>query len=242
MIWGAWALTVVFTLSGCFGQEATGLGLEKYPLHTNITATTFWVGEVYDPDASDGSQEFSTYDSRWMESFGGCDGVIIDGVCETEARTAGNGYFPTSMTPLQNPFYLDLPYDDINNANGFAMRDQVIPWAGEAPYSDHVGDRRFSYMKNRWVQISRGDRVCYGQIQDAGPGVYDDHEYVFGSDDRRPQNTEWSNAGLDVSPALNGCLGFEKLDFTQSVNWRFVDEVDVPAGPWKQIVTTSGVQ
>jgi hypothetical protein len=42
---------------------------------------------------------------------------------------------------------------------------------------------------------------------------------------------------MDVSPALNGCLGFSSRD--GRVNWRFVDAGDVPAGPWTQIVTTS---
>lgn len=215
----------------------------KYPLHTNITATTFWVGEILDPDTSDGSQMLSTYDSRWYESYGGCDGYIDEnGACQTEQRNASNGFFPLNMTPLENPFYLDLPYDDINNDTGFANRDRVIPWASEPPYSEHVGDRSFSYMKNRWVQISRGDVTCYGQIQDAGPAQYSDAAYVFGSDDRRPRSEEWNSAGLDVSPALNSCLGFPQLDYTEPVNWRFVDEAEVPDGPWKRIITTRQVQ
>ena len=67
-------------------------------------------------------------------------------------------------------------------------------------------------MKNRWVKTQAADRICYGQIQDAGPGVYDDAAYVFGSDDRRPENSRYNGAGMDVSPALNGCLAFADLD------------------------------
>jgi hypothetical protein len=234
-------------LAGCAPGEddvpADELPNGTYPWHTNIISTTFWVGEIFDPNASDGSQEISTYDSRWLESYGGCDGVSEDGGCETEQRTADNDYFPTRMEPRENPFYLDLPFDDINNEEAFAMRGGVVPWANQEPYASRVGDRRFSLMKNRWVELRNGDRVCFGQIQDAGPAVYDDARYVFGSKDERPANRAFNGAGLDVSPALNGCLGFRDINGqSDDVHWRFVDEQDVPDGPWARIVTTRGVQ
>lgn len=213
-----------------------------FPWHRDIPATTFWVGEIFDPDAPDGSQAMSTYDSRWMESYGGCDGVVVDGACETEARSVADGWFPTSMIPRENPFYLDLPYDDIHDPTGFAMRDEVVPWADEPPYSSHVGDRGFSYLKNRWVELVHDGRRCFGQVQDAGPGRYDDAAYVFGDDDARPANERFGGAGLDVSPALTGCLGFADLDGVTSVDWRFVEARDVPLGPWTLIVTTSQVR
>ena len=75
-----------------------------YPLHTGIIATTFWVGEIFDANASDGSQVVSTYDSRWAAHYGGCDGIMVHGVCGTETRSARNGYFPTAMTAKENPF------------------------------------------------------------------------------------------------------------------------------------------
>jgi len=214
-----------------------------YPWHRDIVSTTFWVGEIFDPGADDGSQELSTYDSDWLGSYGGCDGVVAGGGCRTEARTAANDYFPTSMTPRENPFYLDLPYDDVNDPTGFAQRDAVVPWAGQEPYRSHRGDHNFSYLKNRWVQLVRGDRVCYGQIEDAGPGEYHDARYVFGADDARPVNTRYGGAGMDVSPALTGCLGFPELDgIAPGVSWRFVEASEVPAGPWTRLVTTSGVR
>ncbi|WP_066519647.1 hypothetical protein [Curtobacterium ammoniigenes] len=213
-----------------------------YPWHTNIVSTTFWVGEVFDPNAADGSQVYSTYDGKWEVHYGGCDGVFRNGVCSTEARSAANGYFPTAMTPLENPFYLDLPFDDINDPTAFAERDQVVPWASQQPYASHRGDQNFSYMKNRWVEIRKGSAVCYGQIEDAGPGQYHDATYVFGATDARPANTRYNNAGLDVSPALNGCLGYAELDGENDhVDWRFVDAAAVPQGPWLRRVTTSGL-
>lgn len=213
----------------------------KYPWHTGIVSTTFWVGEVFDPTASDGSQVYSTYNSAWERSYGGCDGIAAP-TCQTEARTAAKGFMPSAMTPKENPFYLDLPFDDINDPAAFARRATVIPWANDPGYAGHAADKTFSYMKNRWVRIKLGSAVCYGQIEDAGPGQYNDADYVFGSTDARPANKKFNGAGMDVSPALNGCLGFTDLDGeNDKVDWQFVDQSDVPAGPWLTIVTTSQV-
>jgi len=237
-----------------------------YPWHTDIVATTFWVGEVFDEDAEDGSQVCSAYDDEWAYRWsgvdrgrvpddadgcagailGGCDGVVDDGGCETETRSAANGYFPSAIVPKENPFYLDVPYDDVNDPIGFSMRCRVIPWAGDPGYAGHCRDRSFSYMKNRWVEIVvPNGATCYGQVEDAGPSYddrYHDAEYVFGSRDARPAQERFNNAGMDVSPALNGCLGFEDLNGEDDrVAWRFVDDIDVPPGPWTRVITTSGV-
>ena len=163
----------------------------SYPLHTNIVATTFWVGELFNASLSDGSQVCSTYDSAWAYHWsginngtvpsgaagcagsivGGCDGVPgANNTCSTEARTATNGYFPTKVTPKENPFYLDLPYDDLNDSTAFAQRCTTIPWANDPGYAGHCTDKSFSYMKDRWVKlIGANNNVCYGQIEDAGP-------------------------------------------------------------------------
>jgi hypothetical protein len=230
-------------LVGCnIGLADPQNGSRQYPWHRSIVATTFWVGEVVDPSASDGSQQYSTYDRNWLANYGGCDGVIVQGACRTERRNASNGYFPNHMTPMQNPFYLDLPFDDIHNPAAFAMRSKVIPWAEDPGYRGRGEELGFSFMKNRWVQLRKGPNICYGQVEDAGPSVYDDAPYVFGSDDRRPANLRFNGAGLDVSPALNGCLSFSELDGQNDrVDWRFVDEVDVPSGPWSRIITRQPV-
>jgi hypothetical protein len=211
----------------------------RYPVHTSIVATTFWVGEVFDPHADDGSQVFSTYDDHWMSAYGGCDGVVVDDECRTERRVAENHFFPTRMTPRQNPFYLDLPFDDVNDPSAAARRASVVPWAHDPGWAEKLADPHQSIMKNRWVAIRKGNNVCYGQIQDAGPGQYDDAEYVFGTHDERPVNDRYNGAGMDVSPALNGCLGFSELNGQNDrVDWWFVDDADVPEGPWRIVVTT----
>ena len=143
------------------------------------------------------------------------------------------------MKPLENPFYLDLPFDDVNNKTAFGERGRVVPWANDAPYLGLSQDDNVSFMKNRWVRLERESRVCYGQIEDAGPAKYDDAAYVFGSDDARPKSKAFNGAGMDVSPALNGCLGFADLNGSSDrVSWQFVEEGDVPVGPWRRIVTT----
>jgi hypothetical protein len=213
-----------------------------YPLHTRIVATTFWVGEIFDPHSPDGSQVISTYDAHWLRHYGGCDGIVSRHKCRTQRRVAANGFFPTRMTPRENPFYLDLPFDDVNDAAAFARRARVIPWANDPGYRGHAHDPAFSYMKNRWVKLMRHGRTCYGQIEDAGPGAYDDYRYVFGKRNRRPASRRYNRAGLDVSPALTGCLGFTELDGDDDrVDWQFADAVDVPRGPWKRLVTTQPV-
>ncbi len=224
------------------GGGSGGGTAASYPWHTDIVSTTFWVGEVFDPNASDGTQVYSTYDSKWMAHYGGCDGRVKKGVCETERRTARNGWFPTAMKPKENPFYLDLPYDDVNDPKGFAERSKVIPWAHTAPYARVATSQATSLMKNRWVELKKGGRTCYGQIEDAGPALYHDANYVFGTHDARPASTKYNGAGMDVSPALNGCLGYAELDGENDhVDWRFVDAKDVPAGPWRKLVTTSPI-
>lgn len=227
----------VGVLTGCVDPNVSD---SRYPWHTDIVATTFWVGELFDPQAADGSQMYSTYDEAWYDSYGGCDGVIVDGTCDTQLRSAENDYFPTAMTPKENPFYLDLPFDDVNDESAAGMRADVVPWASVEPYASRLDDPGTSIMKNRWVELHRDGVTCYGQIQDAGPGEYDDAEYVFGADDARPKNQRYGGAGMDISPALNSCLGFDDLNgSTETLDWRFVDEVDVPTGPWRILVTTS---
>lgn len=249
-----------------------------YPWHTNINATTFWVGEQFQ-DTDDGSQICSAYDGSWQFSHFGvqtgetvtkdcsttypdkCDAVKIDkkGPCEADNVRSSiylpeNDYRPVGgPVSRENPFYLDLPYDDYgtNGDDGYITGSETrckdIPWANDAGYAGKCA-ADFSYMKNRWVHlIGPTGAACYGQIEDAGPADighgnphYADRKYVFGHDDARPHNTSYNNAGADVSPALNACLG-GKFNTDLEVRWRFVDDIDVPDGPWKRVVTTSGV-
>ena len=168
---------------------------------------------------------------------------MVDGVCRTERRTADNGFFPTAMTPKENPFYLDLPFDDLNDPEAFAARGKVIPWADEPGYAGRETEHVVLVHEE---PVGADHQGRHGPVtarsRTPGPGEYNDAEYVFGTEDARPQNKRYNGAGMDVSPALNGCLGFAELNGENDrVDWRFVEFDDVPDGPWRQVVTTSQV-
>jgi hypothetical protein len=208
-----------------------------YPVHTRIRATVFWIGEPKGNGSSE-NNAVSAYDDAWQEHYGGYD----DYNSQRRAPTYCDGL---GFRPKQNPFYLDLPFDDINNAKAKVRRERVVPWAADYR-RELAGPAPFSLMKNRWVKIWRqvGDTTytAYGQIADAGPYAYDDAAYVFGTHDERPRSRRAKNAGMDVSPALRDYLHFDGINNADNqVGWQFVEREDVPTGPWTEIETTQQV-
>ena len=209
----------------------------RYPVHRGVTATVFWVGE---PEGNGSSEDnaLSAWDDRWLQHYGGVDSPA--------RRSARNGFFPTGFRPHENPFYLDLPYNDFDD-DGAPRPDRthVVPWASSLVPELAAHARRgqpFSLLKNRWVKLSRAGRICYAQWEDSGPYVYDDSRYVFGSGTAKPASRLANRAGLDVSPAVRDCLAFRGLNNADNrVDWQFVDASCVPPGPWKRIVTTRQV-
>lgn len=187
----------------------------SYPIHHNIIATYFWVGEAAGPDNDFISNTQSAWDIQWVQRFGGVD--------DPKNR---KGYFPAAFTPKENPFYFALPYGDYDE---FGLKDNStkIYW-----YSK-VGTNK-SLLKNRWAKISSNGRTCYAQWEDVGPNEDNDLSYVFGSS--KPKNTWGAKAGIDVSPAVRDCL---KGGEVFKVSWQFVEANQVPSGPWKQIITKS---
>lgn len=196
------------------GEVTSATGAQnnsKYPLHSNIVATVFWVGE--DPSLDNGyiDNYDSAWDGSWQESFGGVDDP-----------TSRNGYYPAGFSPKENPFYFALPYGDYTESGAKANVTQIYWYK---PFSDGA-----SLLKNRWIKISYNGKVAYGQWEDTGPFESDDVGYVFGT--AKPKQ----EVGLDVSPAVRDYLG---LSGRNKVSWQFVDEAQVPNGPWKEIVTSS---
>lgn len=182
--------------------------------HENIITTIFWVGEAADASNDYISNAESAWDGNWEANYGGYDNP-----------NSRNGYYPAGFTPKENPFYFALPYNDLD-ANGNRK-----PTAGNCP---NAGASAVSWCKNAWIKVVKGDKVVYAQWQDAGPSEYDDMAYVFGT--AAPKNTWGAKAGLDVSPAVRDYLGLADVDRT---SWGFVSAGAVPAGPWKNIVTTN---
>lgn len=210
--------TVLF-LVNC-GSSEDSSAPSHYPLHRDITATEFWVGEEANADNGFISNASSCWDDLWMEHYGGID--------SPDARV---GYLPSGFIPQENPFYVALPYTDFDDTGRKINAVRMIPWA----HSKSWGSLD-SMCKNQWVRISKGSVVVYAQWEDSGPFQYDDTAYVFGT--AQPQNTLNENAGIDVSPAVNDYLGLNGMD---AVNWQFVPATEVPDGPWKDIITTSQI-
>jgi hypothetical protein len=193
-----------------------------YPLHQDIAATVFWVGESATIDNQFIDNLASAWDDKWVEHYGGTD--------DPKSR---NGYFPSKFLPMENPFYFALPYDDFVNGNRTPDAYKVVYWANEKNWTDSE-----SMLKNRWIKIIKGDNTTYAQWEDAGPFVYDDASYVFGND--LPKNKMSGNSGLDVSPAVSDFIGLYD-NRKNVVSWQFVDYNEVPDGPWKAIITTSQI-
>lgn len=192
-----------------------------YFTHENITSTVFWVGEEAGKDNKNISNIPSAWDDDWEKRFGGVD--------DPKKR---NGYSPSGFIPKENPFYAALPYNDFGN-DGKRKKEvsSLIPWADEKKWSDQE-----SMCKNRWIKITRGKSSAYAQWQDVGPFKENDKDYVFGQ--AKPKSGTNNHAGIDVSPAV---ADFLKLNDIDSVNWQFIDEKEVPDGPWKKVITSSNV-
>jgi hypothetical protein len=185
----------------------------RYPWKRQIVTTTFWVGETptqNNPVPNDSS----CWDPHWAKNFGGND------TPNPAQRTPT--YIPASFIPGQNPFYIALPYNDMEHGAHKAEAPQVIPWFPK----EYKGPSQ-SVCQGRWIAIRFGSKVCYAQWEDAGPFCTDHWQYVFGNERPRPNLN--GGAGLDVSPAVRDYLGMNGTDVT---DWKFVDFEEVPTGPW----------
>jgi uncharacterized protein (TIGR01370 family) len=189
-------------------------------LHENVSTTVFWIGEPASPDNGFIANDDSAWDECWKEHYGGIDDP-----------TQRAGFLPAGFTPKENPFYVALPYNDLDsNGDRKANVPDLIPWAKTATIPTTQ-----SAVKNRWLKIMSGAATCYAQWEDVGPFQENDVRYVFGAS--RPRNPINKHAGLDVSPGLRDCLGI--ADGITPTSWRFVESSEVPDGPWKTVVTTS---
>lgn len=214
---------VVVKTSGQQLRQGTAASRILYPWKTFVTCTVFWVGEQ--PTQNNPVPNCkSSWDMNWMNNFGGYDNPA------PSARIADHrrGEFrPKDFVPKLNPFYVALPYNDID-AGGLDYKKEaprVIPWFHRMMSDDGLK----SVCKGRWVQIFRGGRSCYAQWEDCGPWLTDDWAYVFGG--KPPKNARNKGAGIDISPSVRDYLELKSGD---SVHWRFVEASQVPHGPWKK--------
>jgi hypothetical protein len=185
--------------------------LNEPPAFKQAVTTLFWIGEEANGDNGYISNKRSHWDTEWVSSFGGVD--------DPRRR---KGFSPASFRPKENPFYVALPFADTDENNVFKERAKEI-----------VPDSKGRLTKNRWVEVRRDTKSCFGQWEDVGPFGEDDFAWVFGQAGK-PRNNSGERAGLDVSPALAVCLGLDGLGKTE---WRLVNEENVPDGPWKEVIT-----
>ena len=194
---------------------------QVYPWQLNITATVFWIGEQPTQNNPTPNNK-SSWDQQWSSNFGGYDDP------EPSARVANHSTFdfrPKGFTPRLNPFYIALPYNDVEGwARHKPEAAKVIPWFNRMNPAPGK-----TVLKGRWVQIFNGKYSCYAQWEDCGPWVTDDYEYVFLN--KRPKNTSNKAAGIDISPAVRDYLN---LQSGQKCHWRFVEAAQVPFGAWKK--------
>jgi hypothetical protein len=200
------------TTSALAGPGAASSVPGQYPWKLNVTTTVFWIGEQADFD-NPVPNDKSAWDGEWCSSYGGYDNP------DSGAR---RNFIPIDFLPRQNPFYVALPYNDVDDHHTKPEAAQVIPWFKKAFVRDGQ-----SVCKGRWVAIRHGNRVCYAQWEDAGPFRTDDWPYVFGSECPKPNRNQ--DAGLDVSPAVRDYLRVGGMD---ACDWKFVDFCYVPEGPW----------
>jgi hypothetical protein len=179
----------------------------RYPWKIGIVSTVFWVGET----GSGPTNTRSAWDANWKQSYGGVDDPV-----------RRNGFEPAEFRPLQNPFYVAVPYCDMQGGRLKAEAAKLVPWFIEA-----FRGVTTSICKGRWLEIHHGLKACYAQWEDVGPFRTDSAAYVFG--DERPSRNLNHGAGIDVSPAVRDYLGLGPIDL---VDWRFVEQVEVPVGPW----------
>ncbi len=185
--------------------------------HDAVVTTVFWAGESAGDDNSYIANAASAWDEQWEQHYGGVD--------DPDARS---GYLPAAFTPNENPFYFALPYSDITDSS----RRRAT--AKSCPNSNNTSLLNYSWCKNAWIAVQFGSKIVYAQWEDVGPYQSNDFDYVFGTS--KPKNRVDVGAGLDISPAVRDYLGVGDVSRT---SWRFVAADKVPAGPWKQIVTSS---
>ena len=195
--------------------------LPKYSWKTDIVGTVFWVGEQPGQNNPVPNTR-SSWDVNWMARFGGVD--------DPNPTRRTEGFHPAGFVPMQNPFYVALPYNDIrSSSNTKDEAAKIIPW-----FKESFQKEGRSVCHNRWIAIHHRGRVCFAQWSDCGPFTTSDSSYVFG--ESRPTNTKNGGAGIDLSPAVRDFLGFRSGD---TCDWRFVDEHEIAEGPWKHYGTNN---
>ena len=211
---------------GTVGEDQESEVLRKtfnHPLQQwrdDIVTTVFYIGEYRKSRVGLLNNRSSAWIAGWVKSFGGVD------------HPGRKSIFPTKFTPKENPFYFALPLSDkvlrsVENNEILPQYQEIVIFFNRI-YSANSHEK--SFLKNTWIAIEKGGKVCYAQWQDVGPYCDNDADYVLRNE--RPKIGK--RPALDVSPAVQKLLNLSQKDVTR---WRFVAPSEVPDGPWKKIVS-----
>ena len=170
-----------------------------YPWHTGIVATTFWVGEVFDPNAADGSQMFSTYDAEWSRTTAAATASTTAGLPD-RAADRGQRFFPTRDDAAGEPVLprpalrrRQRPRGLRRSRRGRALgRRRGLRGAREDPTRQLLHEEPVGADPPRTA-------TCYGQIQDAVRVSTTTRIMSSATTTDGPQNQRYNGAGMDVA-------------------------------------------
>lgn len=202
------------TMQDILAARSQPRSLGAYPWKFNITATVFWIGEQPTQNNPVPNTK-SSWDASWQINYGGYD--------DPDPGARGPDFRPKSFIPRQNPFYVALPFNDVERGSHKAESAKIIPW-----FQRDFERNGQSVCKGKWVQIVYKNKYCFAQWEDCGPFTTEDWQYVFGNSP--PQNKSNKCAGIDISPSVRDYLGID--GGTATVHWRFVEFNRIPYGPW----------
>jgi hypothetical protein len=120
-----------------------------YAWKMGIVSTVFWIGET----GSGTTNTRSAWDRNWVSSYGGVDDPV-----------RRKGYWPAEFRPLENPFYVALPYCDMRAGRLKPEAAKVVPW-----FIERFRGLDSSVCKGHWLEIRHGVKTCYAQWEDVGP-------------------------------------------------------------------------
>jgi hypothetical protein len=115
---------------------------------TRITTTLFWVGEKATPQNSV-SNDQSAWDPDWMLRYGGSD--------SPESGTRHN-YIPVTFVPGLNPFYVALPYNDVEQHHTRPEAARVIPYTARIIRLSGCGTKRPAWRPHTAGTVTRRSR------------------------------------------------------------------------------------
>lgn len=193
--------------------------------HRNVLTTWFRAGTPAGVGDRGTSNVGSAWYKDWAKHLGGAD----------------TGQLALVRAGHDNLYYFALPCPDYDERGVIANHLELARQAGLTIPA--TLEKNQSAFKNLWIQVKYGDKIVYAQWEDVGPlgpNVPNDCSYVFGDTRAAQEKTKTIDSALDLSPSAFTHLQPNLDRGIIKASWAFVAADDVPAGPWKENVTTAG--